>query len=111
MRATLRTNPRRKPRMQPQEEEFSCNLNPLQAPRRTPRPRCCTAADFCLRRRGMAGICHRPRCRWRQGGRGVTLGPAAMSPHRKEKPMKGIIAWLLGVPIVVIILLYVTGIF
>ena len=26
-------------------------------------------------------------------------------------PMKGIIAWLLGVPIVVIVLLYVSGIF
>lgn len=30
---------------------------------------------------------------------------------KKETAMKGIIAWLLGVPIVVIILLYVTGIF
>lgn len=29
----------------------------------------------------------------------------------EEETMKGIIAWLLGVPIVVIILLYVTGIF
>lgn len=28
-----------------------------------------------------------------------------------EEGMKGIIAWFLGVPIVVIILLYVTGIF
>ena len=29
----------------------------------------------------------------------------------EEETMKGIIAWLLGVPIVVIILFYVTGIF
>lgn len=29
----------------------------------------------------------------------------------REKIMKGIIAWLLGVPIFVIILLYLTGIF
>jgi len=29
----------------------------------------------------------------------------------KESSMKGIIAWFLGVPIVLIILLYVTGIF
>ncbi len=31
--------------------------------------------------------------------------------NRKESDMKGIIAWLLGVPIVVIILLYVFNIF
>lgn len=37
----------------------------------------------------------------------------ALSPYRqaREFKMKGIVAWLLGVPIVVIILLYVTGIF
>ena len=37
--------------------------------------------------------------------RGVVL------PHQKEVPMKGIIAWLLGVPLIVIIALYVFHIF
>jgi hypothetical protein len=39
--------------------------------------------------------------------------PAAFSPRKIQRrpPMKGIIAWLLGVPIVVIILLYVFNIF
>jgi hypothetical protein len=32
-------------------------------------------------------------------------------PTPKEHPMKGIIAWLLGVPLVVIIILYMTNIF
>ena len=32
-------------------------------------------------------------------------------PTRERSTMKGIIAWLLGVPIFVIILLYLTGIF
>ncbi|MTH64758.1 hypothetical protein [Paracoccus shanxieyensis] len=30
---------------------------------------------------------------------------------KRRFPMKGLIAWFLGVPIVVIVLLYVTGIF
>lgn len=30
---------------------------------------------------------------------------------RKDNPMKGIVAWLLGVPVVVIVLLYVLGVF
>jgi hypothetical protein len=37
------------------------------------------------------------------------LSPRIGNP--KEHPMKGIIAWLLGVPLVVIILLYMTNIF
>ncbi len=31
--------------------------------------------------------------------------------QNEDQAMKGIIAWLLGVPIVVIVLFYVTGIF
>lgn len=31
--------------------------------------------------------------------------------ENREKNMKGIIAWLLGIPIFVIIILYITGIF
>jgi hypothetical protein len=38
-------------------------------------------------------------------------GPSRGSSRRKERVMKGLAAWFLGVPIVVIILLYVTGIF
>ncbi|MDQ7261497.1 hypothetical protein NM680_06750 [Paracoccus sp. PS-1] len=34
-----------------------------------------------------------------------------LRPERERTKMKGIIAWLLGVPIFVIILLYLTGIF
>ncbi|WGR55180.1 hypothetical protein E3U25_03945 (plasmid) [Paracoccus versutus] len=49
---------------------------------------------FQARRRGN----HRPRVAFR-------FRPA------RERIMKGIIAWLLGVPIFVIILLYLTGIF
>jgi hypothetical protein len=33
------------------------------------------------------------------------------SPQIKESIMKGIVAWLLGVPVVVIVLLYVFNIF
>jgi hypothetical protein len=39
------------------------------------------------------------------------IGPVTGSGHWKDHAMKGIIAWLLGVPIVVIVLFYVTGIF
>ncbi|MEG4644481.1 hypothetical protein VB636_17190 [Paracoccus sp. APAP_BH8] len=47
-----------------------------------------------------------------QGSTGNPRPPVAfrLRPAR-EKIMKGIIAWLLGVPIFVIILLYLTGIF
>ena len=41
----------------------------------------------------------------------VLLDSGPDRPHLKETIMKGIIAWLLGVPIVVIILLYVTNVF
>jgi len=37
--------------------------------------------------------------------------PATGGGAEKDHSMKGIIAWLLGVPIAVIILFYVTGIF
>lgn len=38
-------------------------------------------------------------------------GPVRCKMQNKESPMKGIAAYFLGVPIVVIILLYVTDIF
>ncbi len=37
--------------------------------------------------------------------------PVRRRGKEKDTTMKGIIAWLLGVPIVVIVLFYVTGIF
>lgn len=37
--------------------------------------------------------------------------PGVVPAHPKEVTMKGIIAWLLGVPLVVVILLYVFHIF
>jgi hypothetical protein len=43
--------------------------------------------------------------------RALSLPAAQTRDNMKETPMKGIVAWLLGVPIVVIVLFYVTGIF
>lgn len=37
--------------------------------------------------------------------------PCWFTAAKKEKKMKGIIAYLLGIPIVLIVILYVTGIF
>ncbi|WP_323717239.1 hypothetical protein [Paracoccus aminovorans] len=42
---------------------------------------------------------------------GVPIATACAACTNGGESMKGIIAWLLGVPIIVIILLYVTGIF
>ncbi len=43
--------------------------------------------------------------------RAIGVYPAGSTRQYKENAMKGIAAYFLGIPIVIIILLYVTGIF
>lgn len=49
--------------------------------------------------------------RRREPNRAIGVYSAGSTPLYKENAMKGIVAYFLGIPIVIIILLYVTGIF
>ena len=61
---------------------------------------------------GGAGILGHNRLTKGKDGNGVvTLRVGAAELSKRRDPMKGIIAWALGVPIIVIILLYVTNVF
>ena len=48
---------------------------------------------------------------WNRSHQGAFRSSCHAETENREKTMKGIIAWFLGIPIFVIILLYITGIF